>query len=300
MKSGNNRIIVISILILSQILSSNLIICNASAPQATPPSIKQLAENSDLIFTGKVTNITTDENYTNYDFQVYEYLKNSLNSTTFTYKSAKIGRISYDVTFILNEEYLLFLVKDTNYHIAYGPYGKMKLSDISAETINNLRYFYDPKNTIIFQDLRIAPDEIHKGKNITIRFNITNKQEKEAIVGFIIEHHPPPYQIIDQENMTLKYVQYAKSVTIPAKRTITYEYILNSNYTGVNTVMINYQGGPKLTDTFLVTRFSNFMGNPETVTFETNSIVYYLPLFLIVGIFTLGVLLRTIYPKPLD
>ena len=204
------------------------------------------------------------------------------------------------MTFTQDEEYLLFLVQDIYYHVAYGPYGKMKLSEVPPETINNLRYVYDPKNTIIFQDIRITPDEITQSNNTMIRFNITNKLENEATVGFIIEHHPPAYQIIDEENMTLKYLQYAKSVTIPAKMTITYEYVLSSNYTGVNTVVINYQGGPELTDTFKVTRFSNFMGNPETVTFETNSIVYYIPLFLIVGIFTLGVILRSIYSESSD
>jgi len=204
------------------------------------------------------------------------------------------------VTFTQDEEYLLFLVQDIYYHVAYGPYGVMKLSEVPPETINNLRYVYNPKNTIIFQDIRIPPDEITPRNNTMIRFNITNKLENEVTVGFIIEHHPPPYQIIDEENMTLKYLQYAKSVTIPAKRTITYEYVLSSNYTGVNTVVINYQGDPELTDTFIVIRHSNFMGNPETVTFETNSIVYYMPLFLIVGIITLGVILRSIYSESSD
>lgn len=199
-----------------------------------------------------------------------------------------------------DEEYLLFLVQDTYYHVDFGSYGIMKLSEVPLETINNLRYVYDPEYTIIFQDLRINPEEIHQGENTTIRFNITNKQEKDAMVGFIIEHHPPPYQTNDEENRTLKYLQYAKSVNIPSKTTITYEYILSSNYNGVNTVEINYQGGSRLTDTFIVTRFSNFMGNPETVIFEVNSIVYYLPLLLMVGVFILGAILRTSYQKPPD
>jgi len=97
--------------------------------------------------------------------------------------------------------------------------------------------------------------------------------------------------------MTLKYLQYAKSTTVPARRTITYEYSLEANYTGVNTVVIIYQGSPLLTDTFTATRLPNFKGNPDTVNFETDSLAHYLPIFLVVGIFTLGALLRIIYPR---
>ncbi|TFH13483.1 hypothetical protein E4H04_11880 [Candidatus Bathyarchaeota archaeon] len=305
MKLGINEKIVFSLLMMLQLVINTSMIVNGSmAPPAVPPTFTELAEISDIIFTGKLINIDKDENFTHYKFTVYEYIKNPQNTTTFTLQipGGLSGPISsWDASFDLNKEYFVFTVPvKTRYIVPYGEYGVRHLSDVSQWTIINLKYIYDPNNTILFQDLMISPYEIYQGKNTTIRFNITNKQENEATIGFIIEHHPPPYQIIDEENMTLKYLQYAKSVIVPARSTITYEYILSSNYAGVNTIVINYQGGPKLTDTFKVNRYSNFMGNPETVTFEINPRRNYIPLFLIAGIFTLGAILHTIYRKPVD
>lgn len=287
-----------STLIIIQLLLCTPLTALGSASLAVPPTIRQLAEVSDLILMGKVTNIEQTENYIFYTFQVYEYLKNPINQTTFTYQRTEglIGELT-DVSFKQDEEYLLFLVQDIRYHTAYGDYGKILLSEVSSETIDNLRYIYDPNNPILFQDLRISPKEIRQGANTTIRFNITSKLEQETTVGFIIEHHPPPYQVIDEENMTLKYLQYAKSSAIPTKSTITYECNLSTRYTGVNTIVITYLGSPMLTDTFMVTRYTDFMGNPPTVTFELNPLGNYIPLLLILSIFTLGAILRAIYPR---
>lgn len=147
---------------------------------------------------------------------------------------------------------------------------------------------------IVYNSLTITPKKVMSGENVTILFTIINNQTRDAVAGFIIEHHPPPYTIIDEENMTLKYFQYAKSVSILSNQTLTYRFVLASNYTGVNTVVVSYLGGPELIDTFNVDAFreTNFMGNFQTVAF-TIGFSYYIPAFLVLII--LAVLFSYLY-----
>jgi len=287
--------IAISCLIIFQLILITPKIAHGSAPLPESPSITHMAKISDLIFTGKVIDINKDENYTYYKFEIYEYIKNPQNTTTFTLQ-IRGGLTGYTkpnaASFEKDQEYLVFVIpENTRYIVAYGDYGKIQLSKISPETLDNLRYIYDPLNTIIFQDLTITPEEINNGENVTILFKITSKENQESTVGFIIEHHPPPYQIIDEEKLTLKYFQIAKSISIPARRTISYEYILESNYTGVNTIEINYQGSPILINTFKVIE-SNKTNNDSDLT-----LVHYLPVFIVIGIISLGALLQIMYPS---
>ena len=141
---------------------------------------------------------------------------------------------------------------------------------VSAESTSS-------EETIVFDVLTITPNHVSVDENVTLLFKITNNENRDELVGFIIEHHPPPYLIVDNENMTLKYYQYAKSTTIPAGKTITYVYRLSSEYPGVNTIVVTHEGSPVLTGTFTVSekRISNFMGEPEKVTFSITTLNYY-------------------------
>lgn len=134
---------------------------------------------------------------------------------------------------------------------------------IKARDIYGNPEYYESKFTtrdvfirgdIAFQDLTVAPKEINHSENMTILFKITNRRSQERIIGFIIEHHPPAYLIIDEENMTLKYFQFAKSISVLPNQTITYEYVLRvpNYYPGVNSIIINYQGSQALAATFTV------------------------------------------------
>ena len=108
------------------------------------------------------------------------------------------------------------------------------------------------RGDIVFQDLTVTPEEI--SGNVSIQFKITNNWNQEENIGFILEHYPPTYLIIHEENMTLKYFQYAKSVIVRPNQTIIYKYTLRSSnyYHGVNSIIINYQGRQTIPETFTV------------------------------------------------
>lgn len=110
------------------------------------------------------------------------------------------------------------------------------------------------RGNIVFQDLKVTPEEIDRGDNVTIQFKITNNGDQEENIGFILEHHPPAYLIKYDENVTLPYFQYAKSVLVPPNQTIIYKYTLRSSnyYHGVNSIIINYQGSQTIAETFTV------------------------------------------------
>ena len=56
----------------------------------------------------------------------------------------------------------------------------------------------------VFDTLTMTPNHVSIDENVTLLFKITNNENRDELVGFIIEHHPPPYLIVDNENMTLK------------------------------------------------------------------------------------------------
>ncbi len=93
-----------------------------------------------------------------------------------------------------------------------------------------------------FENLVITPKESPNGNPLTVRFTISNNQETDDTIGFIIEHHPPAYLIIDEANTSLKYFQYAKSVPLKDGEHRAYHFTFSSKYVGVNTVVVNYLG----------------------------------------------------------
>jgi len=208
-----------------------------------------MAEISDLIITAKVT-ITETTNQSYITFNIIEFIKKPQNTTMSTLKLYTSSRAH--TTFEQGKEYLVFLIKDVRYHVAYGDYGKLELSTLDPDILDTLRFVFDSSNEIQFQGLIISPRKISQWENITIMFIITNKQAQNDTIGFIIEHHPPAYLIIDEGNTSLKYFQYAKSVSIEAGERFFYKYVLSSKYTGVNTVVMNYLGHQVWAESFTV------------------------------------------------
>ena len=152
---------------------------------------------------------------------------------------------------------------------------------VTAKDINGNPEIYESNFTtrevyirgdIAFRDLMVTPKEISSGENVSIQFFITNKRSQERNIGFIIEHHPPVYLIIDEESMTLKFFQFAESISLQPNQTILYVYFpLSSNYVGVNTVIINYLGGQALAETFTVNEIMD-VSSIETGS-QSNSLV---------------------------
>jgi len=128
MKHRINGKIAISTLFILQIIFSIPIIAYGVAPLPESPSIGHLAETSDIIFTGRVIDINLVENYTYYQFETYEYIKNPQNTTTFTLQIMG-GLTGYtkpnEASFEQDQEYLVFVIPEkTRYIVAYGDYGK--------------------------------------------------------------------------------------------------------------------------------------------------------------------------------
>ena len=246
------------------------------APLPESPSITHMAEISDLIITGTVFNITETANHTYIQFNNIEYIKNPQNTTTFTlklYSGSPEYRRPLEATFEQDTEYLVFLTQDVRYHGAYGEYGRIPLTEVDPEAVDSLRFVYDPSNKIRFQLLMIYPNKINQGENVSITFIINNNQDVDAVVGFIIEHHPLANLIIDEADTSLKYFQYAKSVSMSENQWVYYKFDLSSNYTGVNTVVVTQEGSQVLVETFMVnelrTPMFNGGGSGEAVAFDS-------------------------------
>ncbi len=151
---------------------------------------------------------------------------------------------------------------------------------------------------IWFQDLSVTPEEINYGENVTIQFNITNKGSQEKNVGFIIEHHPPAYLIIHDENMTLPYFQYAKSISLQPNQKINYKYTLRTSnyYPGVNTIIINYLGSKVLAETFTVTQpQADYTDTPSSDIMKNNGVLYQLGYGLLIC--SVGIIALKFYKK---
>jgi len=209
-----------------------------------------MAEISDLIITGTVFNLTESGNFTYIHFNDIEYLQNPQNYTVFTlqyYSGSPEYRIPLKVNFEQGVEYLVFLVQDIRYNVVYGDSGKIELSTLDPGVLDSLRFVYDSANMVQFENLVIT----HKGGGArTVMFTIYNNQETDDTIGFIIEHHPPAYPNIDEANTSLKYFQYAKSVSLKAGEHRAYDFTFSSNNTGVNTIVVNYLGHQVLAETF--------------------------------------------------
>ena len=300
-----------TILVIVVLLFMNLFFspqqCNGIAIPPDLTSLTHMAEVSDFVFIGKVTDIELTANFTYYQFNVNEYIKNRQNMTEITLQiyggSTELLRRN-GVSFDLDEEYLVFIVQDIRPNVAYGENGKILLEDVDSSKLDDLRYIHNPSRDTVFQGLSIWPRTISQGENITMQFMITNKLDQENTVRFIIEHHPTAYQVIDNENMTKKYFQIAKSVSIQPDRTNIYTYVLGSNYTGVNTIIISHQGRQILYQTFTVRelRVSNYSGNPKTVTYQIDAVsgYRYRTFFIVTGIIIMMILIRAKYRAPIS
>jgi hypothetical protein len=154
------------------------------------------------------------------------------------------------------------------------------------------------RSDILFQNLTVTPSEVNHEENITIQFRITNNHALEHNIGFIIEHHPPAYRIIHNKNMSLKFFQYAKSVSVRPNQTVIYKYVLGSpNYhPGVNSITINYLGGQIIGEAFTVNQpVEDYVDAPYPDKIDYDGLF---PLFsygLIIGI--AGIVILTFYNK---
>jgi len=154
------------------------------------------------------------------------------------------------------------------------------------------------RSDIWFQNLTVTPSEVNHGDNITIQFRITNNRALEQNIGFIIEHHPPAYMIIDNENMSLKFFQYAKSVSVRPNQTVIYKYVLSSPnyYPGVNSIIINYLGGQIIGESFTVNQpVADYVDTPYPDKIDYDGLFPLLSYGLIIGI--AGIVILTFYNK---
>ena len=248
-----------------------------------------MAEISDHIITGTAYNITESRNYTYIQFNNLEYIKNPQNTTTYTlqyYSGSPKYRIPLKVTFEQGKDYLVFLVQDDLYYVAYGEYGKIELSTLDPGVLDSLRFVYDSANMVQFENLVISPKGISKWEPLTVMFTITINQETDDTIGFIIEHHPPAYLIIDEANTSLKYFQYAKSVPLEAGEHLAYDFTFSSKYTGVNTVVVNYLGHQVLAEPFTV-------HEPEIASSLVEPTILWNAVYQVTGFVIIGVLTIT-------
>jgi len=154
------------------------------------------------------------------------------------------------------------------------------------------------RSDILFQNLTVTPSEVNHGENITIQFKITNNHVLEQNIGFIIEHHPPAYRIIHNENMSLKYFQYAKSVLVRPNQTVIYKYVLSSPnyYPGVNSIIINYQGGQIIGEVFTVNQpVADYVDAPYQDKIDYDGLIPLLRISLILC--SVGIVATALYNK---
>jgi len=151
----------LSVLLLLSITANTEPVNCSMAMLESPPFI-DLAEQADLILIGKVIDIEIREISTITGFQVSEYIKEKNTSPEFTLKLAggtNLVTSPSSPTFELDKEYLLFLMDknlintmndDKFYSLLFDHYGKLRMSDVDIESLNNIREAYG--STIVGDD----------------------------------------------------------------------------------------------------------------------------------------------------
>jgi len=132
---------------LFQLLFVNPTICIASQASELPTAtIIEIAGNYNHIFIGTTINKTVESDYTQYIFNVTEYLKHPLNSTIIylTVGGGSEIAVSPSTSFFLDKEYIIFFDEiDEKYRIVGYDYTFTLLNSVDSDDIEIIRDISD-------------------------------------------------------------------------------------------------------------------------------------------------------------